>query len=123
MSKNSGDPACPGTPSGSIEFTLTMPRQETATLQQAVDRVTALVGWPGFVGVLTLGIGLWIAANSVALILGSRPADPPPFFWLQSAIATGAFVVATLIFNTQRREDKLARHQSQLILEILVLND
>jgi uncharacterized membrane protein len=98
-------------------------RQETTTLQQAVDRVTALVGWPGFVGVLALAVGLWIAANSMAMVIGFKPADPPPFFWLQGAIATGALLVSTLILTTQRREDQLARHRSQLILEILLLND
>jgi uncharacterized membrane protein len=98
-------------------------QQETTRLQRAVDRITALVGWPGFVALLAIGIGVWIAANLLARGLGVRPADPPPFFWLQGAITMCALLVATLILTTQRREEQLARHRSQLILEILLLND
>jgi uncharacterized membrane protein len=98
-------------------------KQETTRLQQAVDRVTALVGWPGFVALLAAGISLWIVANLLTRTLGARPVDPPPFFWLQGAITMGALLVAALILTTQRREDQLARHRSHLILEILLLND
>jgi uncharacterized membrane protein len=98
-------------------------RQATTSLQQAVDRVTALLGWPGFVAVIAVAIGLWIAANTLAMVLGAKPADSPPFFWLQGAVTTGALILAALILTTQRREDQLARHSSQLILELLLLND
>jgi len=99
------------------------PREETTGLQLAVDRVTALLGQPGFVTVLAVGVGVWIAANLLAGALGAKPADPPPFVWLQGAVTTCALFVAALILTTQRREDQLARHRSQLILEILLLND
>jgi uncharacterized membrane protein len=98
-------------------------RQETTRLQWAVDRVTALVGWPGFVALLAAGIGLWVGANLLAWALGARPPDPPPFVWLQGAVTVSALLVAVLILTTQRQEDQLARHRSQLILEILLLND
>lgn len=98
-------------------------RHETTTLQQAVDHVTALVGWPGFVAVLAISIGLWIFANTMAIVLGATPFDSPPFFWLQGAVTTGALFVSALILTTQRREDHLARRRSQLILEIVLLND
>lgn len=98
-------------------------REETTGLQLAVDRVTALVGQPGFVTVLAVGVGVWIAANLLAGALGAKPVDPPPFVWLQGAVTTCALFVAALILTTQRREDQLARHRSQLILEILLLND
>jgi uncharacterized membrane protein len=98
-------------------------REETSALQRAVDRVTALVGWPGFIAVVAVVVGLWVAANLLTPALGVRPIDPPPFFWLQGAIASAAFVVAALILTTQRRADELAHHRSQLILELLLLND
>jgi uncharacterized membrane protein len=41
-------------------------KQETSRLQHGVDRVTALVGLPGFVAVLTTVIALWNATNVLA---------------------------------------------------------
>jgi uncharacterized membrane protein len=98
-------------------------KQETSSLQQAVDHLTAFVGRPSFVAGLMLVIVVWIVANLLASRLGYRPADPPPFVWLQGAITTGALFVAALILTTQRREDQLAGYRSQLILELSILTD
>jgi len=98
-------------------------RDETSTLQHSVDRVTAVAAWPGFAALLALVIGLWIGGNALAPMLGAKPIDPPPFPWLQGALTAGALFVAILILTTQRREDQLAARRSQLILEIVLLND
>jgi uncharacterized membrane protein len=98
-------------------------KQETSALQHGVDRLTALVGMPGFVAVLTTVIALWIAINVLAGIIGLRPVDPPPFVWLQDVITTGALYVATLILTTQRREEKLSSQREQLLLELAIAND
>jgi len=97
--------------------------QETSLLQHAVDRVTALVGLPGFVAALMIAIVLWIAANILTGLFGLRPVDPPPFVWLQGAITTGALFLATLILTTQRREEQLSSQRDQLLLELAILND
>ena len=97
--------------------------QETGLLQHAVDRLTALVGLPGFVAALMIAIVLWIAANILTGLFGLRPVDPPPFVWLQGAITTGALFVATLILTTQRREEQLSSQREQLLLELVILND
>jgi uncharacterized membrane protein len=97
--------------------------QETSLLQHGVDRLTALVGLPGFAAALTVAIVLWIAANLLASWFGLRPVDPPPFVWLQGALTTGALYVATLILTTQRREEKLSSQREQLLLELAILND
>jgi uncharacterized membrane protein len=98
-------------------------REQTSALQHWVDRLTAVVGWPGFVAFLMLAIGAWVAANLLARSLGAKPLDPPPFVWLQGAITTSAFFVTVVILTTQRREDELASHRLQLLLELLILND
>jgi uncharacterized membrane protein len=74
--------------------------QETSLLQLGVDRLTALVGLPGFAAALTAAIVLWIATNLLASLFGLRPVDPPPFVWLQGALTMGALYVATLILTT-----------------------
>jgi uncharacterized membrane protein len=98
-------------------------RQETTSLQRAVDRLTAAVGWPGSVVVVVLAIGFWISANLLAMRFGLSPIDPPPFADLECALAASAVVIAAMILTTQRREDQLAGHRSQMILELAVLND
>jgi uncharacterized membrane protein len=98
-------------------------RDETRPLQRAVDRLTAFVGWPGFLVVLTMAILLWIGGNLWMLAAGIRPVDTPPFFWLDGAFAAGALYVAAMILSTQRRQDKLSGERTQLILEFALLSD
>lgn len=98
-------------------------KEETSPLQRTVDRLTALVGLPGFVGALTIALILWTAGNSVAGLIGIRPVDPPPFLWLQGAVATGALYVAILIFTTQQRREQLSSQREQLLLELIILSD
>ena len=52
---------------------------ENATpLQRVVDRLTALLGRPRFIGVLTGMVAGWIGLNLTVAALGYRPIDPPP---------------------------------------------
>lgn len=98
-------------------------RLETRPLQTAVDRVTAVVGWPGFALATAAAVAGWIAANLLLLRMGRTPFDPPPFDWLQTGLGAGALLVASLILTTQRREDQLAGHRAQMVLELTVLCD
>jgi uncharacterized membrane protein len=98
-------------------------KQESSRPQLVVDRLTALVGRPSFVAALGAAVTFWIAANLVAAGLGLRPPDPPPFAGLQCAASVGALLVAALILTTQRREDQLANHSAQLILELSILDE
>ena len=98
-------------------------RLEASLMQSAVDRLTATIGWPGFVGLLSLAIVLWIASNLAVNWLGFIPLDPPPFVWLQGGTAIAAMLMVALILTSQRREDQLADDRAQLILELSISND
>jgi uncharacterized membrane protein len=98
-------------------------KQETSLLQYAADRLTAVVGLPGFAAVVTIAIVLWVSVNILSGLFGLWPVDPPPFVWLQGAITTGALYVAILILTTQRREEQLSSQRGQLLLELAILND
>jgi uncharacterized membrane protein len=98
-------------------------QEATGALQRAVDRVTHLVGLPGFVAVLTVAIVAWMGANIAAGVLGIPRLDPPPFTWLQGAISTAALYIAAVILSTQRRQDQLAGHREQLALELAIVAD
>lgn len=98
-------------------------RQETSPLQTVLDRITGWVGWPGFTVAIAVVMTLWVVANLSARTLGFAPVDPPPFAGLQVALSAGAFLMVTLVLTTQRREDQLASHRAQMILELAILCD
>lgn len=98
-------------------------KQETSASQQMVDRFTAFAGRPGFVMALAGAVFAWAAANAVAVHLGYKAPDPPPFSLLQGGITVGTLLVAALILTTQRHEDELTSHRAQLILELIISND
>ena len=97
--------------------------QNATPLQRTVDRMTALLGRPQFIGVLTvIGAG-WIGLNLLAAALGYRPIDPPPFPWLGGAVSLLSLYMVVLILATQRHEDQLAQHREDLSLELLILSE
>jgi uncharacterized membrane protein len=98
-------------------------KSEASGLQRAMDRITAFVGWPGFAAVLCLSITGWVAVNLAMSNTGLVPYDHPPFSWLHIAATIAALLLAALIFTTQRREDSLADHRAQLIMELSISND
>ena len=96
----------------------------TATpIQRTVERLTAFVGRPRFIGILTVGATVWTLGNSAAPLLGLKPLDPPPFAWFDGAVSLGALYIALLILTTQRRQDELAQNREQLTLELSILSE
>jgi len=98
-------------------------RQNATPLQRAVDRMTTRLGRPGFIGVLTAVVVLWVVGNLLAAALGHRPIDPPPFSGLAGAVSLASLYMVVLILATQRREDQLAQHREQLLLELALLSE
>jgi uncharacterized membrane protein len=82
-----------------------------------------VTGTPGFVVVLTILVVSWIGLNCVSLAVGNKPIDPPPFFWMQGAVALAALYMTVFILATQRREDELANRHEQLPLELAMLSE
>lgn len=98
-------------------------RENLTPLQRAADRMTAQLGRPRFIGVLTIIVVVWIGLNLLAAALGDRAVDPPPFSWLEGAVSLASLYMVILILSTQRREDQLAQHRELLILELAILTE
>lgn len=96
---------------------------ETSAFQKLVDRLTSLVGCPGFIAFLTSAIALWTGVNATLFVMHRPCLDPPPFLWMQGAIGIGALYTAALVLTTQRREGLLSGHRQELILELAISND
>src|ERR1700730_17921583 len=97
--------------------------QNATALQRAVDRITALLGRPRFIGVLTVIADGWISLNLLAAALGYRPIDPPPFPGLGLAVSLVSLCIVVLILATQRRQYQLAHLREQLTLELAILSE
>jgi uncharacterized membrane protein len=97
--------------------------QRTTMLQRIVDRTTAWVGRPAFIGVLTAFVLSWVLGNLVISWSGQEPWDPPPFAWLASVLSLMALYMTVLILATQRHDDELASHREQLTLELAILSE
>lgn len=97
--------------------------QNATRFQHTVDRMTALVGRPGFIGVLTALIIGWVSLNLLARAFGYDPIDPSPFPWLGGLISLVSLYMVVLILVTQRHEDQFAQQRDQLILELVVMSE
>ena len=95
-------------------------RRSTTRLQASMDRITSVIGRPGFVVAVVLALAAWIAA---AFALTPGDANQPAFLWLEITATVAALLVAMLILVTQRRQDKLADRRAQLTLELAMLAD
>ncbi len=86
--------------------------------QRTVEWLTGRIGRPMTIGILLTMIALWIAWNCVQVARGLTPLDPPPFFWLQGAVALYAALISTFVLATQNREKRHDEQRSYLELQI-----
>jgi uncharacterized membrane protein len=97
--------------------------ERSTPLERMVDRLTGRVGNSRFVVFLSLVLVSWIGLNTVMVLMGKRPIDPPPFFWMQGVVSLGALYTTIFILATQRRENQLATHHEHLTLELAMLGE
>jgi uncharacterized membrane protein len=90
-----------------------------SSLQQAMERATALMGRPGFAVLLGAAVLAWIAYG----LTWGGGVTRPAFIWLELSATIMALLVAILILVTQRREDDVAERRAQLTLELALLAD
>jgi len=70
---------------------------------------------------LIVCVAIWIAGNVGAVATGLHPVDPPPFFWLQGAIALYVAFVSTMVLVTQRRESAETERRAHLEFHVNLL--
>ena len=91
--------------------------------QRVVDRITSLLGRPVFIAALTVVVAGWVSLNGLAVALGYRALDPPPFPWLAGAASLASLYLVVLILTTQRRDDRLTQRRELLNLELAILSE
>ena len=91
--------------------------------QRVVDRITSLLGRASFIATLTAFVVSWVSLNCLALALGYRAPDPPPFAWLAGASSLASLYLVILILTTQSGDDRLTQRRELLNLELTILSE
>jgi uncharacterized membrane protein len=98
--------------------------EERATpMERVVDRLTAVVAQPSFIGVVILMVGLWIGGNLALRRVSGWSLDGAAFPWLQGAGELAALLITTLVLISQRRKDELSALREQLTLELAITTE
>jgi uncharacterized membrane protein len=97
--------------------------QRATPLQRLVDRLTALVARPAFIGATAVTVAIWMGTNLVLLRAAGWSFDKPAFPWLQGAGELAAIVITTLVLISQRRKDELSELREQLTLELAIMTE
>ena len=98
-------------------------RRRATPIQRVVEEMTAQMGRPRFVGLLTLVVVLWIAANLGLIADRLAPFDAPPFPWLVALGELVAIYLTVIILTTQRRQQELVELREQLTLELAITGE
>ena len=97
--------------------------RRASALVRTVDRMTARVGRPAFIGAVTAAAALWVGGNLFLGWLGRPSLDQPPWPWLQTASGLGAIYITALVLISQRRKDEISELREQLTLQLAVLTE
>jgi uncharacterized membrane protein len=92
-------------------------------LQLLVDRMTAFVARPMFVGVTLLTVAVWIAGNGLLRNAVGWSLDTASFAGLQGAGELAAILITTLVLMSQRRKDEISELREQLTLELAIISE
>ena len=97
--------------------------QKISHSQRVLERISLVLGKPGYLGFILLFVTLWMIVNVLLHRLGQTAFDPPPFFWLQGLVGLGALVTATVVLTKQNRLAKLAEQRAHLDLKVTLLTE
>jgi uncharacterized membrane protein len=97
--------------------------RKSTLAERIVDRLTLFVGRPVFLLALLAIALLWMAVNTIVLLSGGAPLDPPPFVWMELFLTVTALIIAVMILTSQSRADRFANLREQMTLEATLLTE
>lgn len=95
--------------------------QAVGTHQKLVERLNASLGRPRSLYVVVGFVVVWVSYNLAIGVVGMRPFDPAPFFWLQGIVTVSALLMTIMILTTQNRQMKHSEQRAHLDLQINLL--
>lgn len=97
--------------------------EKLSRAERRLERVSALVGRPGYLIALLSLVALWIALNVLAGVMGFKALDPAPFSRLQGLLTLAALATTTIVLMTQQRLGRLESHRAHLDLQVNLLTE
>jgi len=101
-------------------------RQEERSVgaaQRLLERSSAALGRPWFLGFILTVVLLWIIYNSLSPTLGWPQLDAPPFFALQGLVSLIALLVTTVVLIGQNRIAQRESRREQMELQVNILTE
>ncbi len=95
----------------------------TSLEQRAIERFTLAVGRPRTVWIVLGAVAAWVLLNAALPLAGRPPLDPPPFFWLEGALALAALLMTIVILTTENRMAETAEQRARLNLQVSMLSE
>lgn len=74
--------------------------------QRLIEKVIGNLGRPGFLYVIVLFVGVWIAVSTSATELHVPWNDPAPFFWLQGILGCGSLSSQQEVWRSLKNEQE-----------------
>jgi uncharacterized membrane protein len=97
--------------------------EKVGPAQRRIEAASRVISRPLYLIVLLVLVLGWMAGNELALRLGARPLDAPPFAWLQGAVALAALITSTVVLYAQSRQAKLETQRAHLDLQVNLLTE
>jgi len=97
--------------------------QRVGHAQRLLERFSAAIGRPWFLGSIVLFVAAWILFNVMAPRVGMSKFDPPPFSALQGIVSLAALLTTTIVLIGQNRLAHLERRREQLELQVNILTE
>jgi len=91
--------------------------------QRLVERISASVGQPRFLGLILIFVATWIGVNESLRALGRGAFDPAPYFWLQGIAGLCALLTSTVVLTKQNRMARLEEQRAHLDLKLTLLTE
>lgn len=97
--------------------------QRAGPAQRLLERFSRAIGRPWFLGLIAMGVLIWIGYNLLAPRWGLRTFDPVPFSALQGLLSLSALLITTVVLIGQNRLAQLERQREQLELQVNILTE
>ena len=130
LSRIESDPSMTATPESLIQQNIDgiaeFHQREERNLghsQRQLEALSAFIGRPLYLLSLLSLVMIWIGTNTIIMLLGDRPLDPPPFTWLQGFLSLAALVTTTVVLIAQNRQAKLETQRDHLDLQVNLLTE
>jgi uncharacterized membrane protein len=96
---------------------------QSTTAERWVGQAVYAVSRPWFLGIVTIGVAMWVLANPILVWFGHGAFDPAPYDLLQGVLTLLAVYVSLAILAAQRRASVLADLRAQVTLEHTILTE